>query len=71
MTKYFNDIQNTLTNKEIEAIKKAHDRMFFVRMNGTLDDERQVINQLRETMPNVIHFIPDFFNGNDALIFTD
>ena len=61
-----------LTEEQKEAIGKAHNAYFSAAMSDsylrTIQEERTAKQQLKQSFPNLIDFIADFYNCNDTLI---
>lgn len=68
-----NDIKDTLTVEQIQAIQKCHDCLFMAEMGSIYQyDEykRKAIQNLQEHFSErIVNFIGDFYNSNDTIIF--
>lgn len=68
-----NDIKDTLTDEQIQAIQKCHDCLFMAEMGSIYEYDkykRTAIENLQNHFTDhIANFIGDFYNGNDTIIF--
>lgn len=75
MTKmYLNDLQ--LTEEQIQGFDKIRDYAFMCEMGSGFSWENKCvaiekINNIIKFEKEIYNYIPDFYNGNDLIIFCD
>ena len=64
--------EHNFTAEQREALTKCHNKFFEAEMcdrySEQIKEEERALRELKQIIPNVVEFLPNFSNGSDVVV---